>query len=276
MAATWRGSGNEFLHYMRPAGQRRHVVLYGLRGPYPPGGRPAPSPAPSPAGPSTGPGRRSTQWPLVAIVVVLLACGGTAAVLLRAHFSSSGHPVASQARVPASSATDSSSSPAESPAGDSSPPADQSSGSAEQVAAQALAALLTKSTSDRSSVQNAVADVSQCGNLAQDQQVFQNAVTSRQQLLSQLAALPDASALPGTMTQALASAWQASIQADQDFVGWAQDESSNGCSNSGSDSNYQAATGPDDQATANKTTFVNLWNPIAAQYELQTYQEDQL
>lgn len=226
--------------------------------------------------PPPGPGRRSTRWPLLAVIVVVLALGGAAAVMLHAHFSSSSHPLASQTKLAggtsASPATDNSSSPAD----DSSQPTDQSSGSAEQVAAQALSGLLTQSTSDRSSVQDAVADVGQCGDLTQDQQVFQSAVSSRRQLLTELAALPDASALPEPMTQALAGAWQASIQADQDFAAWAQDESSNGCGDSASDSNHQAATGPDDQATADKTAFVNLWDPIATQYGLQTYQEDQV
>jgi hypothetical protein len=206
----------------------------------------------------------------------MLALGGGTAVVLRGHFFRPSHPVASQVNLPASApaspATDSPSSPAD----DSSPSPAQPTVAAEQLAAQALAGLLTQSTSDRQSVQDAVADVSQCGNLSQDQQVFQSAANSRQQLLTQLAALPGASALPGSMTQALAGAWQASMQADQDFAAWAKDESSNGCSDSGSDSNYQAATGPDDQATADKKSFLSAWNPIAGQYGLPTYQEDQV
>ncbi len=43
-----------------------------------------------------------------------------------------------------------------------------------------------------------------------------------------------------------------------------------------SDASYQAATVPDNQATADKRAFVNLWNPIASQYGLSTYQQGQL
>jgi hypothetical protein len=125
---------------------------------------------------------------------------------------------------------------------------------------------------------SAVNDVNSCGSdLSQDVQAFQSAADSRQTLLNQMASISGLSALPATMTQALSNAWQASKQADQDFAAWAQDESSNGCTpNDTSDSNYQAATGPDDQATQYKQQFTNLWNPIASQYNLDQYQPDQL
>jgi hypothetical protein len=125
---------------------------------------------------------------------------------------------------------------------------------------------------------NAVSDVNQCGpNISQDQQTLANASTSRQALLSQLANLPGQSALPTPMVQALTSAWQASAQADQDFAQWAGDEISQGCTqHDHSNSNYQAAVGPDGQATTSKMAFASLWNPIATQYGLTTYQWSQL
>jgi len=149
---------------------------------------------------------------------------------------------------------------------------------AEQVAAQDLSQLLAQSATDRSAIVAAVNDVNSCGSdLAADIQTFQQAAVSRQSLLSQLTGLPDSYALPTQMLQDLTSAWQSSYQADQDFAGWANDENSNGCTaNDTSDSDYQAATEPDDQATADKQAFVNLWNPIASQYGLPTYQQNQL
>jgi uncharacterized lipoprotein len=49
------------------------------------------------------------------------------------------------------------------------------------------------------------------------------------------------------MLQDLTTAWQASGQADQDFVKWTQDEISQGCStNYQSDVSYQATTVPDE------------------------------
>jgi hypothetical protein len=87
--------------------------------------------------------------------------------------------------------------------------------------------LLVSSVSDRSAVVAAVSDVNSCGSgLSQDIQTFQGAVTSRQQLLSQLSSLSGISMLPAQMIQDLSAAWQASVEADQDFASWAGDENS--------------------------------------------------
>jgi hypothetical protein len=148
----------------------------------------------------------------------------------------------------------------------------------QERAAEGLSALLAQSATDRSSIENAVSDVNQCGsNLGHDMQIFQNAAASRQDLLSKLANLPGQSALPTQLLQDLANAWQASARADQDFAQWAQDEVPQGCApNDQSDPNYQAATGPDNQATITKKAAASLWNPIATQYGLPTYQWGQL
>ena len=79
------------------------------------------------------------------------------------------------------------------------------------------------------------------------------------------------------MLQALTGAWQASAMADQDLARWAQDELSQGCThNDQADLNFQAAAGPDSQATTDKKAFVNLWNPMAAKYGLPSYHWNQL
>jgi hypothetical protein len=218
-------------------------------------------------GPVAEPRRRRFPWLLGAGLAVLLVGGAaTAAVLVLHHHASSATDTggASQHAAKQSSAG---SSTTPSP---SKPP--------QQQAADSLSALLAQSVTDRSSIVNAVTDVSECGpSLGQDAQTFQNAATSRQTLLSQLADMPDRSALPAPMFQALTSAWQASIQADQDFAQWAQDEASRGCvPNDHSDPGYQAAAGPDGRATTDKKAFVSSWNPIAAQYGLTPYQWNQL
>jgi hypothetical protein len=148
----------------------------------------------------------------------------------------------------------------------------------EQQAASNLAGLLAQSVKDRSSILAAVSDVNECGpTLNQDAQTFQTAATSRQQLLTQLGSLSGRSTLSPAMIQDLTGAWQASEEADQDFGKWAQDEVSQGCTqNNETDANFQAATGPDDQATIDKKAFVGLWNPVATQYSLTTYQWNQL
>jgi eukaryotic-like serine/threonine-protein kinase len=149
---------------------------------------------------------------------------------------------------------------------------------ARQQAAQALAALLAQSGADRASVRQAVGAVQDCSpGLSQDETVFSNAASSRQALLGQLAALPDRSALPASMLQDLTAAWQASGQADQDFADWTQDEIAQGCStNDQSDASYQAAMGPDDQATTDKKAFAARWTAIANEYGLPLYRYNQI
>ena len=147
-----------------------------------------------------------------------------------------------------------------------------------QQAAQALAALLAQSGTDRAAVTQAVSAVADCSpGLSQDETIFSNAASSHQALLGKLAALPDRSALPASMLQDLTTAWQASGEADQDFATWAQDEIAQGCStNYQSDASYQAATVPDDQATKDKKAFAALWTAIANEYGLPLYQYNQI
>jgi hypothetical protein len=148
----------------------------------------------------------------------------------------------------------------------------------EQAAAQNLASLLARSTTDRSAVTGAVTDVNKCGpNLSADASTFRQAASSRQRLLGQLAQLPGRSALPAHLLQDLTGAWQASQQADKDFAAWASDENTNGCTpNDSADANFQAANGPDNQATADKQAFVSEWNPIASRYGLPAYQWNEI
>jgi hypothetical protein len=148
----------------------------------------------------------------------------------------------------------------------------------EQEAAQNLSRLLTQSISDRSAIVSAYNDVDTCGSgLVADAQTFQHAATSRQTLLSRLGALPGANALPSRLLQALTGAWQASVDADQDYAAWARDESAHGCrAHDTANAHYQATIAPNHAATTDKTSFVSLWNPIAATYGLPSYQQNEL
>ncbi len=234
-------------------------------------GRKSASPAPArPSGP--GETRRSrSRWPLILGFAVFLAAAGSVAAVLILHASHGSRAVASPRGAIKPVSTHGLPTPATSPSPSPSQPS-------QQQAADSLAGLLANSVADRSSIVQAVQDVNQCGpNLNQDSQIFQDAATSRQSLLSQLADLPGASTLPAQMLQTLTSAWQASVQADQDFAQWAQDEVSQGCvQNDHSDPNYQAASLPDSEATTDKKAFVNLWDPIASEYGLPSYQWNQL
>lgn len=138
--------------------------------------------------------------------------------------------------------------------------------------------MLASSVSDRTSIDNAYNDVLSCGpNLSSDASVFTSAANSRRAMLARLASMSGRSALPAALLSDLAGAWQASISADQAFATWATDAVTQGCVlNDTSDAAYQATITPDDEATQYKTAFVAQWNPIAVNYGLTTYQQNQL
>jgi hypothetical protein len=209
---------------------------------------------------------------LAGAVLVGVLGGGGAALFARTpapnSTAQSGYQVSTETPTPSKS-------PSKSPSASPSPK--KTDVPAEEVAARGLSALLAQSSGDRSAVVDAAGDVEQCGqDLAGDPGIFTRAVASRQRLLTRLANLTDVSALPAGMVQALTGAWQASVQADQDYATWAQDENSGHCKAGGADPNRSAATAPADQANTDKVTFLNLWNPIATRYGLRTYQWSQL
>lgn len=148
----------------------------------------------------------------------------------------------------------------------------------EQQAATSLAMLLTVSVSDRTAVVDAVNDISSCGSgLSQSLQTLNSAVSSREQLLNQLAHLPGRSNLPPALVTDLTKAWHADVAADQAYGHWASDEITQGCvPNDTSDPGFQATVTPNQQATIYKEAFINKWNPIATHYGLATYQPGRL
>jgi len=212
---------------------------------------------------------------------ILVLGGVAAAVLLTTHPFGHNETVSNAANTSGNSAHRSA--PANAAAATSAPVFTQSGPSTaaditEQQAAQSLGGMLSQSVSDRTAIVQAVSDVEACGpSLNQDPQVFESAASSRRTLLTELATMPGASALPAQMLQDLTGAWQASLTADQDFAQWANDEITNGCTqNDTSDPGWVAAQGPDAQATTDKKAFVSRWNQLATQYGLTTYAWNQL
>jgi hypothetical protein len=153
-----------------------------------------------------------------------------------------------------------------------------SSQDARRQAAVRLSGLLAQSVTDRTAVTGAAEDVRGCGpSLRQDAGTFARAASSRQHLLSLLASLPGRPLLPAAMLQDLTSAWQASAQVDTDLARWTQDNIARGCHrNSRSDASLRASYIPEGQAATGKRAFATLWNPVARQYGLTTYQRSQL
>ncbi len=82
--------------------------------------------------------------------------------------------------------------------------------------------------------------------------------------------LPNGSQVVSTLEVAL----QDSIRADQSYLGWMRDFAGLGYawnSNPTSDNEYSAGQRASQQATGDKTKFVAIWNPLASEYQQQTY-----
>lgn len=147
----------------------------------------------------------------------------------------------------------------------------------QKKAATQLAVLLPQSGSDRGDVNHAYSAVEACKTLPADQRVFTKAAANRQKLLTKLHGIADISALNPSMIQALTGAWTASAQADTDYARWAG-SLSHRCKKGKTlnNPNLKASYGPDSTATTGKQTFTQLWNPLAAQTGLPSYQPGDL
>ena len=75
-------------------------------------------------------------------------------------------------------------------------------------------------------------------------------------------ALPDGARLKSELVAALGS----SLTADRDYLTWAQQQLSGGCTPSSQSSTYLAAVSASQLADAAKQAFVQVWNPVAAKY----------
>jgi hypothetical protein len=270
--------------------------------PFQPYEPPAPSLGP-PSGPFQGPpsvpfqgpprqpprrhdrNRSGTPLAVWIIVLVILLGGGAAAGLLIAHpfshpslrdaASTGGTPTASAGTgsATASPAATASTTPASSPSASASATA-----VTEQQAATTVATMLQQSVSDRAGIDAAYDNVMNCNTaqMGSAPTVFTDAANSRQKLLASLGTMTGRAALPPALLSDLTQAWQASIAADQAFAQWASDELASCTPNDTSSPAYLATDTPDANATKYKTAFVALWNPIATQYGLTTYAQDQL
>jgi predicted RNA-binding Zn-ribbon protein involved in translation (DUF1610 family) len=138
--------------------------------------------------------------------------------------------------------------------------------------ASALSDLLVQSSNDRFDIDLAVRAIGNCGNLEDAETVLNDAASSRQSLLNQVQSLSLTSIPSGAqLAQLLTTAWTNSMASDQSYSEWAGDEINNGCTrNDTSDLNYQNAQVTDQNSTNAKTSFVQLWNPIATMYGLPT------
>ena len=218
-----------------------------------------PSTAGDPGGPGPEPsGRRIRGRVLAAGAVVAVAAAVASGVALSGG-SAPAHPAAATPTPTASSPHPSLSSPsaAASPSAPVTAP--------EQAAA--LGALLTSSAAARTALHNAVTQVGGCTHLPGAVSQLQAVVNRRAGQYDQASAL-STGALPGgaQVKSKLLAALGSSLTADRDYLSWARQQLTGGCTPTSQSSAYNAAFSASRRADAAKEAFVQAWNPVAARY----------
>jgi hypothetical protein len=130
--------------------------------------------------------------------------------------------------------------------------------------------IIVPSEQAKGNIQSTIDDVDNCGNPTGDSSTFSQAAQTRQQLASTLQGLDVADIPQGqTLETDLYNALTASATADNDYSSWASDEANGDCTNDDtSDPNYQQALQDDMPATADKNSFLSIWNNLPSQYSL--------
>ena len=133
--------------------------------------------------------------------------------------------------------------------------------------AAALGALLTSSAAARTALHNAVTQVGGCTHLPAAVSQLQAVVNRRAGQYDQASALSTA-ALPGgaQVKSKLLAALGSSLTADRDYLSWARQQLTGGCTPTSQSSAYNAAFSASRRADAAKEAFVQAWNPVAARY----------
>jgi hypothetical protein len=78
-------------------------------------------------------------------------------------------------------------------------------------------------------------------------------------------------ALPGgdQVKSKLMTALGSSLTADRDYLSWARQQLTGGCTPTSQSSAYSAAFNASRRADAAKQAFVQVWNPVAARYGIE-------
>jgi serine/threonine-protein kinase len=225
-------------------------------------GRPVTAGEPSTAGDPGGPGpepsgRRIRGRVLAAGAVVVVAAAVVSGVVLSGR-SAPAHPAAATPTPAASSP-----SPLSSPSAAASPSAPVT--APEQAAA--LGALLTSSAAARTALHNAVTQVGGCTHLPGAVSQLQAVVNRRAGQYDRASAL-STSALPGgaQVKSKLLAALGSSLTADRDYLSWARQQLTGGCTPTSQSSAYNTAFRASRRADTAKEAFVQVWNPVAVRY----------
>jgi Protein kinase domain len=128
--------------------------------------------------------------------------------------------------------------------------------------------LLRSSAATRRALIGAVAQVHDCARVSAAVSQIQQVVGQRSAQYHQASVLSAAALANGTTVRSdLLTALRSSMQADRDYLTWAQQQLGR-CRPGAGSAAYNAAVTADQQADAAKGTFVAVWNPVAAKYGL--------
>jgi Protein kinase domain len=159
--------------------------------------------------------------------------------------------------------------PASAPAPVSAPGSDSGSvsGSAPSAQAAGVNALLSAGAGTNSRLLSALGAINQCTDMASSVSVLTQIRNQRSSEYGQaqgisVSLLPQGSTLKADLTQAL----YYSLQADDQYLNWADQQARGPCH----EDSEPALASDNDQASAGKNGFTQLWNPIAVQYGLTT------
>jgi hypothetical protein len=128
--------------------------------------------------------------------------------------------------------------------------------------------LLHSSAATRQALIGAVAQVQGCARVSAAVSQIQQVVDQRSAQYHQASVLSATALANGaTVKSDLLTALRNSMQADRDYLTWAQQQLGR-CRPGAPSAVYNAAVTADRQADAAKGTFVVVWNPVAAKYGL--------
>jgi len=130
--------------------------------------------------------------------------------------------------------------------------------------------LLTSSAAALKALKGTVSEVRDCTNLSSAVHQIQTVVNQRSAEYNQASALSTSALANGpTVKSDLISALRNSLNADKDYLTWAQQQLNPECAPTVQSSAYIAANNASHQAGASKEAFIRVWNPVAAQYGIQ-------
>ena len=133
--------------------------------------------------------------------------------------------------------------------------------------AAALKELLTSSAAARTALHNAVTQVGACTSLPGAVSQLQAVVNRRAGQYDRASTLSTAALPGGTQVKSkLLAALGSSLTADRDYLSWARQQLTSGCTPTSQSSTYNAAFSASQRADAAKQAFVQVWNPVAARY----------